>query len=135
MLTKQCNKQKRFVGECIFLISVGPLLNKIMNFVHTALFYIYFLVSLNLVSHHNSPFQETRRNPLNWAKCFWCFLVFDLLKFGNTTPLHEDFKVCLYKLNRPSLRANEFTFLKSAKKLILTNLDQKLEIYCVNKIW
>ena len=55
--------------------------------------------------------------------------------FGNTTPLHEDFKVCLYKLNRPSLRANEFTFLKSAKKLILTNLDQKLEIYCVNKIW
>ena len=70
VLTKQCNKQKRFVGECIFLISVGPPLNKIMNFVHTALFYIYFFVSLILVSHHSSPFQETRRNPLNRAKCF-----------------------------------------------------------------
>ena len=43
VLTKQCNKQMTFVGECIVLISVGPLVNKIINFVHTALFYIYLL--------------------------------------------------------------------------------------------
>lgn len=38
---------------------------------------------------------------------------------------HEGFKVCLYILNSPSLRAKAFTFLKPAKKLILPNLDKK----------
>lgn len=50
---------------------------------------------------------------------------------------HEGFKVCLYILNSPSLRAKAFTFLKPAKKLILPNLDKKKkkkEIYWKDKI-